>query len=99
MERSKTILRREIKYLVIAVATIAPLANPATAAPPEPGWAKQIVPTGQERAIIKSTPIELRPYRPFHFYGNTVRRLHYRGNPIPAPRDIISTATVVIPTR
>ena len=33
-----------------------------------------IVARGQQRQEIKSTPILERPYRPLHFYGNTVRR-------------------------
>lgn len=28
-----------------------------------------------DRDWIRSLPIEMRPNRPFHFYGNTVRRL------------------------
>ena len=32
-----------------------------------------------KRQAIKNTDILLRPNRPFHFYGNTVRRLYYRG--------------------
>ena len=30
--------------------------------------------TAQQRAQIRATPIMERPSRPFHFYGNTVRR-------------------------
>ncbi len=57
----------------------------------EPGWSPIVVPTGEYRDHIKSMPIELRPYRPLHFYGNTVRRSFYRGNPTPMPRDIRTT--------
>ncbi|MCG8649407.1 MAG: hypothetical protein MI861_06225 [Pirellulales bacterium] len=46
----------------------------------EPGWSLRIIATGDYRDQIKSTPIELRPYRPLHFYGNAVRRKHYRGS-------------------
>ncbi len=52
----------------------------------EPGWSPVIIATGAYRQQIESTPIELRPYRPFHIYGNTVRRNYYRGNPLPLPR-------------
>ena len=54
----------------------------ATAAPAraEPGWSPIILPTGAYRQQIKSMPIHLRPYRPFHFYGNNVRRAYYRSN-------------------
>lgn len=49
----------------------------------EPGWAPFVIARGEERQIIRSLPIEQRPYRPLHFYGNTVRRMHYRGMPLP----------------
>lgn len=43
-----------------------------------------VIARGSDRAAIESTPIEQRPNRPLHFYGNTVRRRYYReqGNPI-----------------
>ena len=47
----------------------------------EPGWSPVVIPTGAYREAIKSMPIELRPYRPFHFYGNTIRRNYYHGAP------------------
>lgn len=31
------------------------------------------------RESIRHMPLLMRPNRPFHFYGNTVRRLHARG--------------------
>ena len=52
----------------------------------EPGWSRAVIATGDQRATIKALPIEQRPYRPLHVYGNTVRRMHYRGPPLPAPR-------------
>lgn len=36
-------------------------------------WSPVIVPTGPYRSQIKSIPIEQRPGRPFHVYGNTIR--------------------------
>jgi hypothetical protein len=57
----------------------------------EPGWSPVIVATGAYRQQLEKTPIVRRPYRPFHFYGNTVRRMHYRGTPVPTPRDLITT--------
>jgi hypothetical protein len=51
----------------------------------EPGWSPVIVATGEYRSSLQSLPIEHRPYRPLHFYGNTVRRLHHRGTPLPWP--------------
>jgi hypothetical protein len=55
------------------------LTDPATAQ--DPGWSPVIIPTGAYRDQIKSMPIEQRPYRPLHFYGNSVRRSYYRGTP------------------
>ncbi|WP_437226863.1 hypothetical protein SH661x_000050 [Planctomicrobium sp. SH661] len=46
---------------------------------------------GALREQLDATPIELRPYRPFHFYGNTVRRVHYRGTPFPRFGEVIAT--------
>ena len=42
------------------------------------GWAPNTLVFGAERAKIKSMHILARPNRPLHFYGNTVRRIHYR---------------------
>lgn len=62
----------------------------------EPGWVHGVVRTGQERDAIKSLPITQRPYRPLHFYGNTVRRLHYRGTALPAPRDVVGAGAATV---
>jgi hypothetical protein len=53
----------------------------------QPGWSPTIIATGEEREQIRATPIEQRPYRPLHFYGNTVRRIHHRGTPLPTLRE------------
>ena len=58
----------------------------------EPVWTGRVLKVGPERAAMEATPIELRPYRPLHFYGNAVRRQYYRGTPLPAPRDFIDGA-------
>lgn len=50
-----------------------------TQAAPPTGWDSTIILRGQERAVVKSMPIERRPNRPFHIYGNTIRRMEYRG--------------------
>ena len=39
-------------------------------------WSQPIVARGSYRAKLRSLPITDRPNRPFHFYGNTVRRAH-----------------------
>jgi hypothetical protein len=62
----------------------------------EPGWTYGVVRTGQERDAIKSLPVTQRPYRPLHFYGNTVRRMHYRGTAVPAPRDVVKAGAVTV---
>lgn len=64
----------------------------------EPGWTSRVLKLGEERVISEQTPILERPYRPLHFYGNAVRRNHYRGNPWPLPRDILITTAFLAPT-
>ena len=62
------------------------MGNPAAVAgfgQPFPGQRYPIIARGAQREIIQSTPIELRPNRPFHFYGNTVRRNHYGYSRLP----------------
>ncbi|MEZ6093342.1 MAG: hypothetical protein R3C03_03760 [Pirellulaceae bacterium] len=58
----------------------------------EPNWVPYIVGSQTFRSEIHQVPIVERPNRPFHFYGNTVRRDYYRGSPIPMPRDWVNTA-------
>ena len=60
-----------------------------TASAQEPDWQGVIVARGETRQQIESTDILLRPYRPLHFYGNTLRRQYYRGWPTPLPRDVV----------
>jgi hypothetical protein len=64
----------------------------------EPGWTSRVLKLGSEREISEQTPILERPYRPLHFYGNAVRRNHYRGNPLPMPRDILITGAFLAPS-
>ena len=53
----------------------------------EPGWERGAIRLGAERQKIQNTHILNRPYRPFHVYGNTVRRLHYHGRALPVRRN------------
>ncbi|PNY35951.1 hypothetical protein [Rhodopirellula sp. MGV] len=53
----------------------------ATAKSPT-GWSGIVLPTGDYREDIKSMPIETRPGRFLHVYGNTVRLFHYSDSPI-----------------
>jgi hypothetical protein len=55
----------------------------AASAARQTGFDPRIVAFGEAREEIKTTPIEKRPYRPLHVYGNTVRRRHYRGDSQP----------------
>jgi len=38
----------------------------------------RVITFGESRDKIKATPIEKRPNRPLHVYGNSVRRRHSR---------------------
>ena len=69
------------RYILILALTVLAIPQVADQAQAEPGWSPVVIPTGAYREQIKSMPIEQRPYRPFHFYGNTVRRSYYRGTP------------------
>lgn len=82
---TKRIAGRRIGLALALTASIAAFSGSSGDAA-EPGWSPVIIATGDYRQQIESTPIELRPYRPLHFYGNTVRRNYHRGTPIPAPR-------------
>ena len=89
--------------LVLPVAMLAisnQVASPVSAQISEPGWYPYTFARGVDRDIIRETPMHLRPYRPLHFYGNTVRRSYYRGNPLPRFRDIRMTArNLITPSR
>lgn len=76
---------RKLLLVVLAAALFQLDLQPVKSA--EPGWSPVIVATGRYREKIQSTPIEHRPYRPLHFYGNAVRRRHHRGTALPMPRD------------
>ena len=67
---------RTIILVALTAAALLPC-QPANAA--GTGFDPRIVTVGPARQQIKSTPIEQRPYRPLHVYGNTVRRRHSRG--------------------
>ena len=61
---------RVILVAAVAAATAAPVAGAE--------FDPRVVTFGSERDQIKSTPIEKRPNRPLHLYGNSVRRRHDR---------------------
>lgn len=77
--------------LLIAAIGLFTVSQPAAAQQrtSEPGWTTGVIKSEQTR---RSEPeILLRPYRPLHFYGNTVRRMHYRGRALPNLRDMRNT--------
>lgn len=57
----------------------------AAATPPAAADAPVRVAQNMTRAQIRSLPIEARPNRPIHFYGNAVRRRYHRGASPAAP--------------
>lgn len=69
VSRSMRVLR---VILVAAVAAVS--AAPAVGA----GFDPRVITFGSERDEIKSIPIEKRPNRPLHVYGNSVRRRQSR---------------------
>lgn len=75
------------RLMVLALLTMGLSATHVSAQ--EPGWWGVVVAPESVRPQIQSTPIIRRPYRPFHFYGNTIRRQYYRGTIVPAPRDFV----------
>jgi hypothetical protein len=87
-------MNRFYALFAIVVVSIATCCCPDELVAQQPGWSPNIIATGQEREQIRATPIEQRPYRPLHIYGNTVRRMHYRGTPLPTIAE-----TVALPAR
>lgn len=65
------------RFILVAVGLTAFLPTGVDAA--GTGFDPRVVVVGQAREQLKSTPIEERPYRPLHVYGNSVRRRHSRG--------------------
>jgi len=75
-----------MRTIVIAALTAAALMPAASADARSTGFDPRVIVLGEERQQLKNTPIDARPYRPLHVYGNTVRRRHGHG-PIAAPRE------------
>jgi hypothetical protein len=81
----KTIVATQKVALLLALVLVCGCFDDACVHAQQPGWSPVIIPTGAYRDQIKSMPIEQRPYRPLHFYGNAVRRNYYRGNAVQQP--------------
>ncbi len=77
-----------VRCLIATVVVLAGLSLPQLSMAGEPGWVGQVVKGPAERARLEQIPIINRPYRPLHFYGNTVRRMHYHGRVVPGAADI-----------
>lgn len=58
--------------------SIASASNGLSRSVSDRGWYPYVLARGNDREKIKQTPIELRPNRPLHFYGNAVRRANRR---------------------
>lgn len=70
---------RTILVAALAAAAFFPVGADAAGT----GFDPRVVMLGEARDQLKSTPIEDRPYRPLHVYGNTLRRRHTRSMPQP----------------
>ena len=71
----RLMFRFRLRFRVtLAAALAAVTAIPAVGADFEP----RVVTFGADREQIKNTPIEKRPNRPLHVYGNSVRRRQSR---------------------
>jgi hypothetical protein len=79
------VLTASLAAFATAAVTVS-LPQPAEAAGQSPGVSLRIITFGETRDQLQATPIEQRPYRPGHFYGNRVRRQSNRGASAPAPR-------------
>ena len=75
------------RFVAFAGLVVMVFASLSSVCASETGWSGAISPLSPEAQQIRQQPMLERPNRPFHVYGNTMRRMHYRGNPLPAPRD------------
>lgn len=71
--RATTRFLLTITILSLPFDAIAPVAGAANT-----GFDPRIIAFGEAREQIQNTPIDQRPYRPLHVYGNTVRRRNNR---------------------
>ncbi|WP_419580596.1 hypothetical protein [Stieleria magnilauensis] len=72
-----------MRYAILLSTLLITSITPTSATSPT-GWSPIILPTGEYRASIKSMPIEQRPGRLLHVYGNTVRLLDQSRRGMPA---------------
>ena len=86
-------MKRSLVVLCLAACIVFSV---SAASAQEPGWLGVVIARGELRQQIESTPILDRPYRPLHFYGNTVQRMYYRGSSSPTPGDFVRAAGAVV---
>ncbi|HAY82869.1 MAG TPA: hypothetical protein DCY79_23925 [Planctomycetaceae bacterium] len=84
-----------MKSFVAGVFVLMVLASAPLSAAPH-GWNPNVLTFGEERQQIEQTPVLLRKNRPFHFYGNTVRRRHYYGRTLPSVDEMRQGMRVLI---
>ena len=77
------------RLLITAALLVAMGCTASLARAQEPGWTGVVIARGALREQIHATPILERNYRPFHFYGNTVRRRYYRCRTLPSAGDVL----------
>ena len=65
--KSLLILTLFVTFILSSFATASAQTN-------QTGYYPYVIARGQDREIIRSMPIEQRPTRPLHVYGNMVRR-------------------------
>ncbi len=90
-----------IVFAASILSTLIVFAAPAAscAADNGTGWMGVVVARGELKQEIESTPILDRPNRPFHFYGNTVRREYHRGSALPRPGDFVKGGAALVVRR
>lgn len=84
--------RLQISRMILIALMAAAIGHVRSAAGQEPGWSRYVIAPPEMRSVLEATPIENRPYRPLHFWGNTVRRTYYHGSPLPQPRNLVQSA-------
>ncbi len=89
-------LRVGLAVFVLSMSIVFAAPSRASADSNEPGWLGVVVARGELKQWIDSTPIVERPNRPFHFYGNAVRREYYRGSALPRPNDLVKGGAALV---
>lgn len=88
-----------MKFRALLLSTVLVASFGSTSWAQEPGWWGVVIARGEQQVRIEQTPVLRRPYRPLHFYGNTVRRRYYRGTAAPRPRDFLRGSAALIARR